>query len=57
MMKFALGDTVQEIKGNRRGMVIAIFTTPKGETRVVVEVAGAPHFYVPEEIEKPNGRR
>jgi hypothetical protein len=55
-MSFSIGDRVQKIKGYRwPGVVVSVFSTLKGETRVVVEctvpeVAGALHIYSPEQL-------
>lgn len=53
------GDRVQKIKGYRwpGGVVVSVFQTLAGNTRVVVEctvpgVAGALHIYSPEQLEK-----
>lgn len=54
---FQIGDRVAKPKGYRwPGVVVSVFKTLKGETRVVVEctvseVAGALHIYSPEQIE------
>lgn len=51
-----IGDKVEKRKGYRwPGVVVAIFTNLKGETRIVVEctvpeVAGALHIYNPEQL-------
>lgn len=55
-----VGDHVQKIKGYKwPGVVVSVFTTLEGHTRVVVEctvpeVAGALHIYSLEQIEKVN---
>ena len=52
-----IGDKVQKTKGYRwPGVVVAMFETLAGKTRIVVEctvpeVAGALHIYSPEQIE------
>lgn len=54
----AVGDRVQKLKGYRwPGVIVAIFQTTAGKTRVVVEctvadVAGALHIYAPEQLER-----
>ena len=54
--KFKVGDCVQKLKGYRwPGVVVSVFETLAGETRVVVEctvpaVSGALHIYSPEQI-------
>ena len=51
MMTFKVGDAVQKVSGYRwPGVVVSVFKTLKGDTRVVVEctvpdVAGALHIY------------
>jgi hypothetical protein len=51
-----IGDRVEKIKGYRwPGVVVAVFKTVRGETRVVVEcivpaVRGALHIYAPEQL-------
>ena len=55
---FAVGDSVVKIKGYKwPGVVRSVFTTSKGDWRVVVEctvpeVQGALHIYNPEQIQK-----
>jgi hypothetical protein len=50
------GDRVEKIKGYRwPGVIVASFTTTKGEHRLVVEctvpeVAGALHIYSPDQL-------
>lgn len=50
------GDRVEKIKGYKwPGVILASFTTTKGDHRLVVEctvpeVAGALHIYAPEQI-------
>lgn len=50
------GDRVEKIKGYKwPGVILASFTTTRGEHRLVVEctvpeVAGALHIYAPEQI-------
>jgi hypothetical protein len=51
-----VGDKVEKIKGYRwPGEIVSVFTTKRGETRVVVEcthpvVSGALHVYAPEQL-------
>lgn len=54
----AVGDHVRKFRGYQwPGVVVAVFTTLAGKTRVVVEctipeVAGALHIYSPEQLER-----
>lgn len=56
-----VGDTVEKINGYKwPGVVVASFTTTKGERRLVVEctvpeVAGALHIYSPDQIRRAHG--
>ena len=56
-MEFKDGQRVRKVKGYQwPGVVVAVFATLEGKTRVVVEctvpeVAGALHIYAPEQIE------
>ena len=51
-----VGDKVEKVSGYKwPGVVVAVFTTLSGETRIVVEctvpeVAGALHIYNPSQI-------
>ena len=57
-MKLKVGDAVQKVSGYRwPGVVVSVFETLKGDTRVVVEctvpdVAGALHIYNEGQLEK-----
>lgn len=57
-MDFAVGDKVQKVSGYTwPGVVVSVFKTLKGQTRIVVEctvpeVAGALHIYNPEQLAK-----
>ena len=54
----AIGDRVEKITGYQwPGAVVAVFTTTRGELRVVVEctvkeVEGALHIYSPEQLQR-----
>lgn len=54
---FQIGDPVRKVKGYRwPGVVVAVFQTLEGQTRIVVEctvpeVAGALHIFNPEQLE------
>lgn len=53
-----VGDRVQKIKGYAwPGVVVSVFETLKGQTRIVVEctvpeVSGALHIYSPDQVAK-----
>lgn len=56
MHEFQVGDRVQKVRGYRwPGVVVALFQTRKGQTRLVVEctvpeVEGALHIYAPDQL-------
>ena len=58
MTDLRCGSRVQKIKGYKwPGVVVSVFTTLAGQTRIVVEctvpeVAGALHIYNPEQLER-----
>ena len=58
MTKFERDDKVEKIKGYRwPGVVVAAFTTTRGDPRVVVEctvpeVEGALHIYHPDQLQR-----
>lgn len=57
-MGLKVGDRVRKLKGYAwPGIVVAVFQTTAGATRIVVEctvpeVAGALHIYNPEQLER-----
>jgi hypothetical protein len=44
------GHQVETLDGKRSGTVVAIFTAPGGEQRVVVNIAGSLRIFPPEEL-------